>query len=344
MARLWNRRGFSFSRLKTARLSAAKARVSRRAAREERTVWQRIGQALATAWKLLVTAVLSLVSVLTFMFIGALLWDDLTEKTIAISPIAVPRILAENGYTADVAAQRLQDALKKVADDAHAEHELEVLQQADIPSIVVPTVGLSLETIASDIRTYFQIDRRRNISGEITNLQNQLWLRLRIDGQFIITSDKGVDPEHPDDLLAPAAEKVFEQTDPSIAAAASLRDPDSGKSLEIAKHNESAPWAHNMEGIILSHQHKTKEAIAEYQKAIELDPHLAAAHHNLAVSLREQGQTEEAIGEYRKAIELDPRLAAAHQNLAIILRTQGNAKEADAEDQKAKQLGAKHPD
>jgi len=45
------------------------------------------------------------------------------------------------------------------------------------------------------------------------------------------------------------------------------------KSLKIAKQNESAPWAHNLAGIILSHQHKTEEAIAEYQKAIKLDPH-----------------------------------------------------------------------
>jgi len=209
--------GLSLSRIKMAKLSAAKARVSHRDTREERTVWQRIGQALATCWKLLATAVLSLASVLTFMFIAALLWDDLTEKTIAISLIAVPRMLVENGYTADVAAQRLPDALKKVAEDAHDEQGTEVLLQADLPSIVVPTIGLSLETIASDIRTYFQIARRRNVSGELTIAQKQLWLRLRIDGRDIFTSDKGVNPERPDDLLAPAAEKVFELADPYIA-------------------------------------------------------------------------------------------------------------------------------
>jgi tetratricopeptide (TPR) repeat protein len=295
--------GLSLSRIKMAKLSAAKARVSHRDAREERTVWQRIGQALATCWKLLATAVLSLASVLTFMFIAALLWDDLTEKTIAISPIAVPRMLVENGYTADVAAQRLQDALKKVAEDAHDEQGTEVLLQADLPSIVVPTIGLSLETIASDIRTYFQIARRRNISGELTIAQKQLWLRLRIDGRDIFTSDKGVNPERPDDLLAPAAEKVFELADPYIAAAA-LRERDPAKSLKIAKQNESAPWAHNLAGIILSHQHKTEEAIAEYQKAIKLDPHNARPHHNLAIILRAQGKTKDADAEERKAAEL----------------------------------------
>ena len=100
-------------------------------------------------------------------------------------------MLAENGYTADVAAQRLHDALNKVVEDAHtrkkdtavapqsdhrdtADFEAQMLHnalkkfvegahtkgpaialQADLPSIVVPTIGLSLETIAADIRTFF---------------------------------------------------------------------------------------------------------------------------------------------------------------------------------------------
>jgi tetratricopeptide (TPR) repeat protein len=58
----------------------------------------------------------------------------------------------------------------------------------------------------------------------------------------------------------------------------------------------------------------------------------------------EQHKDEEAIAEYRRAIELDPRYADSHKNLALILRALGKTKEADAEDQKAKELGAKHSD
>jgi len=57
-------------------------------------------------------------------------------------------------------------------------------------------------------------------------------------------------------------------------------------------------------GIVLSHQHKTEEAIAEYQKAIKLDPHNARPHHNLAIILRAQGKTKDADAEERKAAEL----------------------------------------
>jgi Flp pilus assembly protein TadD len=63
-----------------------------------------------------------------------------------------------------------------------------------------------------------------------------------------------------------------------------------------------------------------------------------------AIEVMDQHKTDDAIAEYRKAIELDPHDALPHKNLAIILRTQGKTNEADAEDQKAKELGAKHPD
>jgi tetratricopeptide (TPR) repeat protein len=247
---------------------------------------------------------------------------------------------------------------------------------------VVPTIGLSLETIAADIRTFFHIPGRWNISGELTIAQEQLRLRLRMNGQDFYRSPNGVDPERPDDLLTPAAETVFELVDPYIAAA-SLSESDPGKCLEKARgiiadrpeRDPIVPWAHNLAGGILrdhqhktddaiaefqkasnldphnatfhsnlglglSDQHKTGEAIAEFRKAIELDPRFAVPHNGLGFALTNQHKTDEAIAEYRKAIELDPRDALPHHNLAIILRAQGKTKEADAEDQKAKELGA----
>jgi Flp pilus assembly protein TadD len=383
MASQWNRLGFSFSRLKMARLSAAKARVSQRTVHKQRSIWQRIAsssQLIGVIWNAVATFVLQLAGILAFALIGVLLWKALTQKTIAIAPISVPKTVAESGYTADVAAQRLRDALNKVVEDAKTrKNGPEVALQADLPSIVVPTIGLSLETVAADIRTFFHIPGRWNISGELTITQKQLWLRLRMNGRDFYTSANGVDPERPDDLLAPAAEKVYELADPYIAAA-SLRYRDPDKSLVIARRiiadgpetDQSVPWAHNLVGNIISDQHKDEEAITEYRKAIELDPHYAAPHNNLGNALRDQGKTEEAIAEYRKAIELDPRFAmphynlgiafgdhhkteeeiaeyriaikldpryaAPHYNLAIILRDQGKTEEAVAEYRKAIEL------
>jgi len=308
--------------------------------------------AIATFWKELAAVVLSVATVCTVPFIAVLLWKALTQKTIAIAPIFVPRMLTDNGYTDDVAAQRLPDALNKFVEDAHTRKKgPEVALQADLPSIVVPAIGLSLETVAADIRNFFHIADRWNISGELTFAQKQLWLRLRMNGRDFYTSPNGVDQEHSDDLLAPAAEKVFEQADPYIAAMF-LKQSDPGKSLEIARRiiadrpetDQNVLWAHNLAGNILLDQGKTDEAIAEYRKAIELDPRHAWPDNNLGFTLSGQQKTDEAIAEYRKAIELDPSLALPHKNLANILREQGKTEEADAEDRKAAELGAKHPD
>ena len=110
------------------------------------------------------------------------------------------------------------------------------------------------------------------------------------------------------------------------------------------------------------------EAIAEFCKAIELDPHNAAAHLALTVApLQKQGLDDEAIAElrrkidaifhcalaevrqkrgwneeaiaaFRKAIELDPQNAAAHYALGGALLRKGWGEEAIAEFRKATEL------
>jgi superkiller protein 3 len=83
---------------------------------------------------------------------------------------------------------------------------------------------------------------------------------------------------------------------------------------------------------------------AEYRKAIELDPKLAAVHHNLGLALHDQGKVDEAIAEYRTAIELDPKYAAAHNNLGNALYYLGKLDEAVAEYRKAIELDPKSAD
>jgi tetratricopeptide (TPR) repeat protein len=80
------------------------------------------------------------------------------------------------------------------------------------------------------------------------------------------------------------------------------------------------------------------EAIASYQKAIELAPKLAVAHYNLGTSLFSKGQTDEAISCYRKAIELDPKEAEVHSDLGNALNRKGRSDEAIAECRKALEL------
>ena len=81
-------------------------------------------------------------------------------------------------------------------------------------------------------------------------------------------------------------------------------------------------------GLCLFNQSKWDEAIAAYQKAIELDPGYAKAHLNLAIIHRRQGMVTEAIAGCRKAIELSPELIEGHVNLGLVLSDQDELAEA----------------
>ena len=61
-----------------------------------------------------------------------------------------------------------------------------------------------------------------------------------------------------------------------------------------------------------AHLKQYTEAIADYDKAIELDPKLAPAYMNRGVAKYNLKQYSEAIADYDKAIELDPDYAPAY--------------------------------
>jgi Flp pilus assembly protein TadD len=78
-------------------------------------------------------------------------------------------------------------------------------------------------------------------------------------------------------------------------------------------------------GRALSDAGRAEEAIAEYRRALELDPRHAAAHNNLGVRLSAAGRRAEAAREFEAAIAADPGLASAHANLGGELAARGEA-------------------
>jgi tetratricopeptide (TPR) repeat protein len=89
---------------------------------------------------------------------------------------------------------------------------------------------------------------------------------------------------------------------------------------------------------------KTDEAIAAYQKAIELRPTQAAYYNSLGNVYARAGKISEAQQAYQKSAELDPANAAmAYQNLGIVLFQSGRAKEAVEPLRKASELDPKKP-
>jgi tetratricopeptide (TPR) repeat protein len=80
------------------------------------------------------------------------------------------------------------------------------------------------------------------------------------------------------------------------------------------------------------------EAIALFERAIEVDPELAIAWNGLSLAHRQRGALDEAIEAGRRLIELEPDDALSHTNLSILYQRKGMIAEAEEEKAIAMQL------
>src|SRR5277367_5672772 len=67
-----------------------------------------------------------------------------------------------------------------------------------------------------------------------------------------------------------------------------------------------------------SHAKSWEDAIANYRKALEIEPKDAVTHYNLAFALKYKGDTREALKEFQSASELRPKWAKAHYGLGSV--------------------------
>ncbi|MGA7412672.1 MAG: tetratricopeptide repeat protein [Bryobacteraceae bacterium] len=116
------------------------------------------------------------------------------------------------------------------------------------------------------------------------------------------------EPDYPDGYtnlgIALAREGNYDQAIPYLERAAIL-----------------SPWdamVHSNLGAALAESGRG-DAIAECQKALQLNPGYGEAYANLAIALAKAGRVDEAIPNFEKALELDPDNGEIHANLAIAL-------------------------
>ena len=86
-----------------------------------------------------------------------------------------------------------------------------------------------------------------------------------------------------------------------------------------------------MLGIALRRQSNHKTALAEFRKAVALNPDDPESQYDLGRELKADGDNAGAIAAYRRAIELKPDFEQAHYNLGLALRSQGDASSAKKE-------------
>jgi Tfp pilus assembly protein PilF len=93
--------------------------------------------------------------------------------------------------------------------------------------------------------------------------------------------------------------------------------------------------AHVSVGTTFALNGKVDEAIAQFQKALELGPGHVDIYSNLGLALFEKGQVDEAIVQYETALKIDPNYPEAQSGLGSTLFRQGKIDEAIAMYEKA---------
>jgi len=81
--------------------------------------------------------------------------------------------------------------------------------------------------------------------------------------------------------------------------------------------------------------------MADYNKALELDPQHTSAYYNRGFLNFELEQYSQAIDDYNKVIEFNPYYAAAYYNRGVVYQALGKQKEADEDFATYKDLGGK---
>ncbi|NQV69812.1 MAG: tetratricopeptide repeat protein [Pseudohongiella sp.] len=107
------------------------------------------------------------------------------------------------------------------------------------------------------------------------------------------------------------------------------------KALQIDPDNDRT---HNNLGIVLNDLGKTNEAVISFTKALQINPGFAEAHNNLGNGLKDLGKLEEAVVSYAKAVQIQADHAEAHNNLGVVLSQLGKPEEAVASYTKALQI------
>lgn len=112
------------------------------------------------------------------------------------------------------------------------------------------------------------------------------------------------------------------------------------KALQI---NPKDPPSWNNVGNVLLHWGKVAEAIPYFQKALQVNPDYAEARNNLGSALLQEGKVHEAVAQFQKVLQINPDSVEAHGNLGNVMLQEGKVDEAIAQYQKALQISPNNP-
>jgi tetratricopeptide (TPR) repeat protein len=284
-------------------------------------------------WRKVSFAALTTLSTTIFVLWLALLVTVATFRrhSLDLEAIAVPKALADDGFTPEVAAERLRDAIRDVQDSAQTsmrkqdvEEKTSEVGQAST-EITIPKAGVSIENAAASLRRLLPEDWQNEVSGEFTSSESALSMLVRLNGR-VVYSGTATGPNAATPLTKDAAFALVEQTQPFIAAISLYDkgeiDEANASAMKIVETlpptDENVSRAYNLLGLIAKDRGDDQREEAFLTKA----PDSSVARDNLGILRERQHRQDDAIDEIREALRLNPNDPQAHYFLGEIWRAQ----------------------
>ncbi len=292
-------------------------------------------------------------------------YREVTRNVLIIDPFTVPRHFEEAGLTGEVMANRIGDRLHEIEIGTQTRLKKDNLtslrEEGSVPDVEIPGTKFGLKTLVDVTRAVLGI-YPKHISGDIvvpvdtpSTVGSPPAKQARVT--IYLTQGRsrsaGVPLDVPSDnlelLVQSTAETALGQVNPYVLAVYRYEHREYDRATEIMERIIQDPSqdvlhkevACNLWGNVLNNQKKYDEAIAKYQKAIELDPKYAFPYNGWGNVLNQQKKYDEAIAKYQKAIELDPKYAFPYNGWGNVLNQQKKYDEAIAKYQKAIELDPK---
>lgn len=294
--------------------------------------------------------------VLVFFLVIALalfLYRGMHNENYAVEAFHVPKGYEDAGLNGVVFANKLMDEVQAVDDFIASVKERPTEVQSGIQpdlNFQVMGIGLTVNSITYFLKEIFGKERRA-IGGELTDIDQELELTLRITGHpsehFSVAYQEGNREEALQHLMHEAAKVVIGLLDPYRLSVYHYKKKDTEKALEligdlIAKNPEEADWGYLAWGNILNNLDRPQEACEKFQKAIEHQSDFRLAYANWAWTELRLQNFEKAITLFEKANQGHPKDGSYYNGIAMCYRNMKDYKMAETYFAKASASDPEH--
>ncbi|MBN1907145.1 MAG: tetratricopeptide repeat protein [Deltaproteobacteria bacterium] len=188
-------------------------------------------------------------------------------------------------------------------------------EQDKVDLSVIPNEGTILKTVTSDER----VVKKESFSIVKSDARIQTAKNIEKKTESLkVVKENALDSEAKDGIAVAQNESMFEATPVEAATP---------ETMNIDTEREDAD-TYTSKGLYYLKKGQNDDAVAAFNKAIEINPGNIEAYVSRGITYYLQGKNDKAISDFNKAIEINPEFVVAYQNRGHVYSSTGNYEKA----------------